>query len=636
MAAHLKINGLSVVTPQNRFEYAFSSGINSIVGEVGSGKSSLLELVKYALGGGGVLTPAVQAGVRRVVLRAELGEERVILEREIGDGMVHVLEADGTLAERVSTRPRKDFRTASAFLLDALGLPELRVTNARPTKKSQPISFYDVYGYCYVSQAEIDRSVVGHLDPLRRSKRVGTFELLMGLTDDVVSSARVRLGQLGDELAEAKQPVETIDRFMAAAEAPTEEQLFHRRSEATETLAHARSELEKLRLASLSVTARSANLRSTLAVTLRESKEITFRIRELEEALAARRQLAAELDSDEARLGRATAAHDVLGSIEFVQCPRCMQAVGSHRASDQQCYLCMQPEPPPDAGQTDTAELSERRRIASLRAELEELDSDDLAELNRLRVDQDRYTMVLAEIERELDHQTHEFVSPRYEAIEDASASAARAQVELEESEHLLRLWAERSLAHERVARLRSAIEEVEREIQVASNRLAARRHRIVELSEIFDEVIRELKMPWYDEGSYIDSRTYLPVVNGVSLEDLGSGGMKMMTNVAYHLAILTYGLSEGLRTIPNLLIIDSPRKNLGTTEEDQAHANAFYRWISALTGAYEGQFQIVIADNDRPPSDTPISTSIELSHRAPLVKDLEHPGGAVETIGSS
>ena len=51
--------------------------------------------------------------------------------------------------------------------------------------------------------------------------------------------------------------------------------------------------------------------------------------------------------------------------------------------------------------------------------------------------------------------------------------------------------------------------------------------------------------------------------------------------------------------------------------------------------GAYKGQFQLIIADNDDPPANTPLSTHLRLSHAGPLVRDLPHPG-EVETIGSA
>jgi hypothetical protein len=633
MPAMLRIDELAVVTPSNRFPYVFATGINTVVGEVGSGKSSLLELIKYALGGNGILTPAVQEGVRRVVLTAQIGSSRVVLDRGVGDRTVRALAIDGTPIEELAVGHTPKMRNVSSFLLGLLDLPELRVTNVKPTKKSQPLSFFDIYAYCYVPQAEIDRSIVNHLDNLTRAKRVGAFELLMGLTDDTVSAARVRLGQLKDAIAEASQPLATIDQFLKSASTPTEEELHRRRADAQQCLAEAESQLETLRSASLSATAQSAELRERLVATVRQARTVAERVQELEAAAAERRHLAAELASDLTRLDRADAAGGVLGDIAYVQCPRCFQALSPERFSSDLCYVCGQPDIVLEQ-RPDKVATSERQRIASLQSELRDLDEAGEKELDEVLVRHRTLGIVLSEIELELDRQTRDLVSPHYEALEAASAAAARARVELDEADRLLELWRQRGAYLERVESLKRDAAATSLDMEVAAERLASRRQRVTDLSEIFDEIIQELQMPWYEPGAHIDSKSYLPIVNGASIEDLGSGGMKMMTNVAYHLALLTYGLSEGLGTIPDLLILDSPRKNLGATDEDQAHAEAFYRWIAALTRAYEGRFQLIVADNDPPPAETPVAQSIELSHESPLVRDLEHPGGDVATIG--
>lgn len=634
MAVTLRIDALTIVTDANRFNYTFTSGINTVTGQVGSGKSSMLELVKYGLGGHGVLTPAVQQGVRRVVVDAVIGVERVTMERELGSRIVRAFEPGGTLLEELATRHSESTRSASGFLLDALGLPELRVTNVKPTKRSAPLSFFDIYAYCYVPQVEIDRSVVNHLETVTRSKRVGAFELLLGLTDEHLSRARVELGVMQDKLAEARRPLDLVDRFLRDAETPSAEQLRRQENDALRRLDHAGLRLQSLRAETLNETAESVELRKRLMSTVRDAATLATRVQELEAEAARRRQLDAELEADLARLSRASAANDVLGDIAFVHCPRCFQGVNPGRFGDDNCYVCGQSDPPA-ASALDASIDNERRRLEGLRTEIRSLNHSESEELERCFSRQRAVNVIVEEIERQLDAQTRGMVSPRYEAIEEASRDSATASAELTQVERLLKLWEERETYATAVRNIEDQIHDLQREIDLGSTALAQRRSRVRELSDIFDQIIQELDMPWYDRGAYINAKTYLPVVNGVGIEKLGSGGMKMMTNVAYHLALLTYGLSSRIDTIPNLLILDSPRKNLGTTPEDQAHAERFYRWVSALTRTYDDRFQMIIADNDPPTDDTPVSNRIRLSHGDPLIKDLPHPGEGVLTIGS-
>src|SRR3954452_20365978 len=101
-------------------------------------------------------------------------------------------------------------------------------------------------------------------------------------------------------------------------------------------------------------------------------------------------------------------------------------------------------------------------------------------------------------------------------------------------------------------------------------------------------------------------------MVNGGSFEALSSGGMKTLINTAYRLALFRTGLEADL-LLPGLLIIDSPRKNLGRQEDDQEAGRRIYLEMERLSEDAGGNLQLIVADNDRPPAfDT--GTSIELS----------------------
>jgi hypothetical protein len=637
MSVRLEVSDLTLVTPSNRFSYSFDLGMNVVVGEIGSGKSSLLELIKFALGGNASLTPAVRQGVRRVVLSIRIGNSSLVFEREIGGRTLRATESDGTPIETLSVARSNTYRRSSDFLLDALDLPHLRVTNVNPSARSQPLGFFDLYAYCYVPQSEIDRSIVNHLDNLTRQKRVGAFEVLLGLTDESASENRVKLGQLNDEMAAARGPLAAIDEFLARTDTPSAEQLQRQQEELRSARNAAEIQLKGLRTETFSQiqTDAATALRNQLIEASRNEERVVARIHQLEAEEAQRRQLDADLEGELQRLARSTSASELLGGIAYAQCPRCLQRLSRDRFPADQCYVCGQSDVDGDDQIAETIE-AEIHRIEALRLETQTLTTENEEEVSEQQRLQIQIRHHIDRLNADLDLQTREFVSPRYEAIESAAADRARSDAILEEIERSLRLWGERERLVEGVRVLEQTVVRTQLALDEATNRLSQRRGRIVDLSDVFDEIVQSLDMPWYSQGAYIDAQTYLPMVNGVSIENLGSGGMKMMTNVAYHLALLTFGLSTNLDSMPNLLIIDSPRKNLGVSEEDQAHAEAFYRWISALTQAYEGRFQLIVADNDPPPAGTPVTHRIDLSHNQPLVRDLEHPGEGVVTLGST
>lgn len=637
MSVRIRIHSVVLVTPQNRFEYSFSDGINAITGEIGSGKSTLLELAKYGFGGSADLRPAVIEGVRRVVVDATIGRTRHRFARDIRGTSVEILDSDGEVSETLSVNVRKNGVRAADYLLDLLDWPQLRIASKRTPGRSQPISFFDLFAYCYVPQTEIDRSVVFHLESVRQPKRIATFELLLGLTNEEVEQARVDIGGIEQDLADRRRHLETIDAFLSQGGTPSEEQLIAQRNRATDSISEADDRLAAAQAVVDAATTSMERTRAELADAVAALHSAEGQLRDLDAELGERRRLADQIRAGLTRLERAGAAAHILGGIEYRQCPRCMQSVDPERFDESTCYVCGQPEPEGRAEELsspDPAVQRERIRLLALEAEIAELDED--ARREHVTLEELRQTTArrIDSAEGELADQSRQQLSPAIEALRTASADRATSEESVRQIDIQLETWAERSRLAQPVLELEGRLDarkaDLQRELDVAANR----RVRVSELSDLFDEIIQELDMPWYEPGAHIDARTYLPVVNGVDIKDLGSGGMKMMTNVAYHLALLTYGLANRIDTIPDLLIIDSPRKNLGSTPEDQAHAQAFYRWVTALVDSYNGQFQIIIADNDDPPAGTPLSTHLRLSHAEPLVRDLPHPGEGVETIG--
>lgn len=625
MTTHLRFHELAIHTDSNVYRHVFAPGINTITGEVGSGKSSLLNLCKHCLGGSVPMTPALRQGVRRASLDATIGQTRLIFSRGTHTTFVDVYEPDGTTVERLSTSERPGSRRTSDFLLGLLDLPNIRVTTAKPSGRSDALSFYDFYAYCYLAQPEIDRSVVNHLDNTRRSKRVGAFEVMLGLVDEHAAELRVELGRVADELPTARRPVATIDRFLAQVGTPTETQLLIAREEAERRHREAEATLSKVRDDVRVVTSRLRDQQEAMGRLNADLAAARGRLNAITSELTARQRQRAQLVQDLERLGRVGVAAKALGPFEYRQCPRCAQRLDGARSEGDRCVVCLQPDPAAatDASPDEQLEAEQRRLEAAL-ADLDALAAVAQDALPKAQAAERALATALHERSIELDLRTREYVSPRYEQIAEASAALAAAAGDLRTIETSLAYWRERDALAKRVKDLEQRRRDLENALRESEAELAGRRERVVQLSQVFDEIIRALDMPWYEPGARIDLKTYLPIVNGVGLESLGSGGMKMMTNVAYHLALLTYGLSEGGATaIPDLLVIDSPRKNLGTTPEDQAHAKRFYAWVAALVGAYEGEFQIIIADNDPPDPTVPVVTRISLSHENPLVRDL-------------
>jgi hypothetical protein len=126
-------------------------------------------------------------------------------------------------------------------------------------------------------------------------------------------------------------------------------------------------------------------------------------------------------------------------------------------------------------------------------------------------------------------------------------------------------------------------------------------------------------------------------------MQELSSGGMKTMVNVAYYLANLTYAIANVDSRLPRFLIIDSPRKNFGAGSADREHAGLIYERILAMQkvsqiGGLRRPFQLIVADNDLPDKiarELGRTRVRRFSYDEPLIHNLAHPGPDVDTIGS-
>lgn len=224
MGTRLIFHSIRIKTNNSLDEYTFAPGVNLITGSYGTGKSSLFELLKYALGARAAIMPTLRANITNVSLDLSIGDHRLRFDRELGSTQINVSDADGHIATW-STTATKRIPRASQELLRLAGLPQVRLASKSKTKKSEPLSFYDFYRFCYLPQNDINRSVAGHNDRFLDRKRKAVFELAYGLADATLRGLEVAAQQMLAQRAELDNKAETVSQFLLQSGAPRREEL---------------------------------------------------------------------------------------------------------------------------------------------------------------------------------------------------------------------------------------------------------------------------------------------------------------------------------------------------------------------------------------------------------------------------
>jgi DNA repair exonuclease SbcCD ATPase subunit len=633
MTTGLQYRELTLYGAQEHFTYSFEPGVNVIVGPVGSGKTSLLELMKYTLGGDGTLSPAVQDSVVSSAVKVEFGTETIVLTRHLGSSSVEAYQPDGAHLGTYSTVAGRINAPISDLLLGALGIPALRVprSRTRPTSASSRLTFFDVYAYLYLDQTEIDRSVVSHLDSYREPKRRATFELLYGLSNATLLDLEVQRGELREALANEQRKAAEIRNFLIAAEQPGVDATRRELERVAAALEAGRMDLRRLRDASRAGTPQADPNRERLNQLEELRTSARQHVADLSASCEALRSLVAQLELDAQRLQKSLGADAVLSGLEFAICPRCLQSVAATRADAGDCYVCLQRENPGDARERLR---EEHVRVEEQRQETVDLLEEDEAELRRARARVEELDEQIAVARVELDQATAQYVSPRFAAVQEAGSEVGRLEARLTALQSVMRLWEQFGSLEDESRRLQARLAEVDAAITEARASLSAGLERVATLSELFAETLVQFQLPWLETAS-ISAQSYLPVINGRSFEELLSGGMKTLVNDAYHLAALRYALVYADSLMPLIQILDSPRKNLGSGPDDRVLAENLYRRIRALEDSFGPRFQIIVADNDLPRVAREFR-AITLSYETPGVPFAQHPGPeAVESIGA-
>lgn len=126
-------------------------------------------------------------------------------------------------------------------------------------------------------------------------------------------------------------------------------------------------------------------------------------------------------------------------------------------------------------------------------------------------------------------------------------------------------------------------------------------------LSQVFERILKAFEYPKLNTA-YIDEKRYLPYVRRRKYDDIGSLAGVTLITMAYYLAVMLVGASTEF-CHPNLLIIDSPRKNLGAQAaknedeefKDEKIFNATIKYLYETAEAKREEIQLIVVNNGYP-----------------------------------
>lgn len=157
MKKRLKIESLVLIGTRKNYTVNFHDGFNLISGHTSTGKTSILEMIDYALGAKDHKS-YIEIGnsCTHVELVIFIGDEKFKIRRELFNFKAPVVVEDWKADKnkflfynRYEIDVPSNPKSLSAFLIEKLGLANISISG-------QAFSFRDLFQYCYIKQTEID------------------------------------------------------------------------------------------------------------------------------------------------------------------------------------------------------------------------------------------------------------------------------------------------------------------------------------------------------------------------------------------------------------------------------------------------------------------------------------------------
>ncbi|MEJ8652666.1 AAA family ATPase [Streptomyces sp. MS1.AVA.3] len=636
MTTKFRLEKVEIHSTEGPVQYQFPSDLTVLAGPTGVGKTTLLELIKWGLGGDGQLAPVVTDNVLDLSLQISVGENRFRLSRSLDPHKRNNIRVtDLVTGERLQDHQAKSGEASSlnTLLMTSLGLPsDMRAAaqTGRSTKAGARITFADIFTYMYVPQSEINRDIARSQDSYLEPKRKAVFELLFALADPELFEKRSEANTLKGSVEEASDHHRKILQFLRDSNTQTKEEAERELEKALNSQREAEGQREQLRDDIDPVTDRETqalrDLLNEAERSLADARNAEVALgRQVEELSGERRRVNADL----ARLNRMRDAGERLAQIEFTTCPRCMQALKNREVPHGHCRLCLLPD---EAASTEELDQYETMQLTD---QLEEM-KKQLAFVgqqtqNARQLILDRQELV-RHLEAAIDTRTANRVSPRLQAYSDISEKIAASRVVQKHFENVLQQWDRVADLANAEGELRKKYERLVREIHQKESELQERRRYIVsEISREFNRVVSDLQIPGVEEAS-IHETNYLPLLNGKPFRQFSrGGGIVTATQVAYWTALIAVALRERGVPYPTFLLLDSPRLALN---EEQDLTSGLYRRLVTLAEANAGRVQIIVADHALPAAYRKDYAEIDFSYTKPTISSVKHPGkGGVKPL---
>jgi len=639
-----RLKALTLALRRRQVEIPFTD-VSYFWGQMGAGKTSIVRLVDYCLGGGIELTPALQSEFVGATLQISLALGDLVIDRPRGSDRVIVSWGQGDQSQHLNLPARRaegevlpdtgvEQLSDLLFWLSDVRPPRVRKSKIKEDSESARLSMRDLLWYCYLNQDEIDSSFF-HLDAnapfYLRNKSRDVVRYVIGFHDERVAEIEAELDLLRGERKALMAAIAGLTRALKEVGVESEAQILERIEQLHVHAKELESSIQQGRIAAEAEqpTVHAADRLREQAMSLGvEIARIDQAIQDLREVQDHERRHLHELQTLSLKYRRSLSAKAVLVGVEFEICPRCAQQLPEPEGG--QCRVCGQPDNVQDIDPTEAALVE---RDAKLRmTELTDILARHDESLGKLQRERETLLGTKSRIERERNEALQRYDTAYLSTM--LSTEHERAAV-LQEAENLRALSRLPKMLEEQRDKLAEVVAQEQRlrtSLKEAREAAESDERNLEHLKELFLDCLVRAGVPGITRQDRVEIPTtsYFPEVYGPNPDDrtvtsfatISSGGKKTLFKCCFAIALHRLAVEVGA-PLPELLIIDSPMKNI-SERENREQFLGFYQLIYELASDELRSTQFILVDKEFSPP--PPNSPFELTVRHMRPDDRQNP----------
>ncbi|MEC5212366.1 hypothetical protein RCH06_000906 [Polaromonas sp. CG_9.5] len=592
----------------------FEEGLNLIWGDLDSGKSSILNLIDYCMGGGNkhLLYEEMASHGRIALLEVDLNGSVFTLERDILNEdspiKVHTGAFDGrftTFPMLMSASSAKEMPDGwiSDFILDTLGIPKVKIKESRLREDSDSdrLSFRDLMKLLYLKQTRVGSdALLDYTNPSVFNKNVEIQKFVFNIHDDNLATLQSDLAAELNEQKELGRSELFIRKFLQDV------------AISVDKLEQTHDEVERQESRINEIDEAVEAVKRDFALSTDVGLEISNSVGRIRNEIDILDQTLVSIEIKYENYVKLSNTYRFdLDAINLSKLSRSVMQISESENRTVPCPLCA-------TELTLSSAVVEDDDLDHQIKSLKNRDAGIQTTLTRLREQQQesltkkgQLTSMLKEATRGFDENNITNISPLISAIQALETSKTALKVELAQAER------NSAIAHKfkdiglKLDIKTSLISNLRRAIKAIQDGL-------VGLDEVIEALTKLLNIHMQKSGLqkvsnvYFDKK-FIAHFRGISYYNTSSGGVRTITSIATFVSRLKYLLVTP-SNLPSFLMIDTPGQNIGRyrandddseVSDPKIYENIFKQIVEVTEHAREKgrKCQVIIVDNDMPES---------------------------------